>query len=191
MDNDLFKEDDDDISKVGSIDKDYHTLNHKTYLFYIDYDSSIGHFSTRLSIDLVYLPIGYYTMAFELYFLDKIDPNTVSIDARSGTLSQIKTTTKKSSDHARSIINFYKGVINPSFDDLDIDIILKNKSGESYEADTSIFVVVYGVSGTHNDVEISIWDRVYYIENKIVHFEAPIDLKKSGVYHLKMSLDQL
>ena len=26
MDNDLFKEDDDDISKVGSIDKDYHTL---------------------------------------------------------------------------------------------------------------------------------------------------------------------
>ena len=98
MDNDLFKEDDDDISKVGSIDKDYHTLNHKTYLFYIDYDSSIGHFSTRLSIDLVYLPIGYYTMAFELYFLDKIYPNTVSIDARSGTLSQIKTTTKKLSD---------------------------------------------------------------------------------------------
>ena len=44
-------------------------------------------------------------MAFELYFSDKIDPNTVSIDARSGTLSQINTTTKKSSDHARSIIN--------------------------------------------------------------------------------------
>ena len=95
MDDDLFKEDDDDISKVGSIDKDYHTLNHKTYLFYIDYDSPIGHFSSRLSIDLVYLPIDYYTMAFELYFLDKIDPNRVSIDTRSGTLSQIKTTTKK------------------------------------------------------------------------------------------------
>ena len=104
-----------------------------------------------------------------------------SIDERSGTLSQIKTTTKKSSDHARSIIYFYKGVINPSFDALDIDIILKNKSGESYEADTSIFVVVYGVSGTYNDVEISIWDRVYYIENKIVHFEAPMDLNKNRV----------
>ena len=87
MDNGLFKEDDDDISKVGSIDKDYHTINHKPYLFYIDYDSSIGHYSVRLSIDLVYLSIGYYTMAFELYFLDKIYANTVSIDARSGTLS--------------------------------------------------------------------------------------------------------
>ena len=68
MDNGLFKEDDDDISKVGSIDKDYHTINHKPYLFYIDYDSSIAHHSTRLSTDLVYLSIGYYTMALELYF---------------------------------------------------------------------------------------------------------------------------
>ena len=68
-------------------------------------------------------------MAFELYFSDKIDWNTVSIDARSGTLSQIKTTTKKSSDHARSIINFYKAVINHGFDDLDIDIILKKQVG--------------------------------------------------------------
>ena len=58
---------------------------------------------------------------------------------------------------------------------------MKNKSGESHEADTLIFVVVYGVSGTHNDVEISVWDRLYYIENKIVHFEAPIDLNKSGL----------
>ena len=62
---------------------------------------------------------------------------------------------------------------------------MKNKSGESYEADTSIFVVVYGVAGTHNDVEISIWDRVYYIENKIVHFEAPIDLTNNGISGLK------
>ena len=61
----------------------------------------------------------------------------------------------------------------------------ENKSDESYEADTSIFVVVYGVSGTHNDVEISIWDRVYYIENKIVHFEAPIDLNNNGTSGLE------
>ena len=33
MDDDLFKEDDDDIHKVGVQDKDYHSLNHKTYSF--------------------------------------------------------------------------------------------------------------------------------------------------------------
>ena len=35
MDNDLFKEDDDDISKVGTIDRDYHTLNHLKLIYFI------------------------------------------------------------------------------------------------------------------------------------------------------------
>ena len=61
---------------------------------------------------------------------------------------------------------------------------MKNKSGKSYEADTSIFAEVHGVSGTHNDVEISLWDRVYYVENKMVHFEAPIDLEYKQINNL-------
>ena len=61
---------------------------------------------------------------------------------------------------------------------------MKHKSGESYEADTSMFVVVYGVSGTQNDVEISLWDRVYYVDNKMVHFQAPIDLEYKQINNL-------
>ena len=59
MDDDLFKEDDDDIHKNGVVNNlDYHKINQKTYKFSIDYDSSIGYYSTRLSIDrLIYLPI--------------------------------------------------------------------------------------------------------------------------------------
>ena len=99
MDNDLFKEDDDDISNVGSIDKDYHTLNRKTYLFYIDYDSSIGHYSTRLSIDLVYLPIGYYTMA-------PIDLNKNGISGlKEGTKSGNAVTVKQLNDTINSYIS--------------------------------------------------------------------------------------
>ena len=52
MENDLFKEDGSDIHRVGSVNKDYHKVNKKTYLFRIDYDSQIGYYSTRLSIDL-------------------------------------------------------------------------------------------------------------------------------------------
>ena len=99
MDSDLFKEDDDDISKVGSMDKDYHTINHKTYLFYIDYDSSIGHYSTRLSIDLVYLPIGYYTMA-------PIDLNKNGISGlKEGTKSGNAVTVKQLNDTINSYIS--------------------------------------------------------------------------------------
>ena len=58
MDDDLFKEDDDDIHKIGVVNKNHHKINKKTYHFQIDYDSSLGYYSTRLSIDVVYLPVS-------------------------------------------------------------------------------------------------------------------------------------
>ena len=94
-------------------------------------------------------------------------------------LVQIKT--KKSSDHTRSVINFYKAIIYPSDDELDIDIALKNKAGQSYEADTQIFVVVYGVAGTQNDVDTRLWDRYFYVDDKKIHFEAPIDMVNKDI----------
>lgn len=132
-------------------------------------------------------------MIFELYpSINKIDLDEITVNAQSGTLSVSKMNTKKSSSHTsgqgkffpshtRSVINFYKAVIYPSLDDLDIDIALKNKVGESYDADTQIFVVVYGVAGTQNDVESLVWDRFYYIDNQKVYFEAPLDMKNHDI----------
>lgn len=153
MKDDLFKEDDDDLHKIGSASSNFHKVNKLSYIL-IDYDSKIGYYSTRLSIDLVYLPKGYYTMVFEMYFSSKIDVDEITINAQSGTLSVSKINTKMSSNHTRSLINFYKAIIFPSLDDLEIEISLKNKAGENYEADTQICVVVYGVAGTQNDVDI-------------------------------------
>ena len=48
MDDDEFKEDDSDIHKVGVRNKNFHLVNKKTYEFKIDYDSSLGYYSTRL-----------------------------------------------------------------------------------------------------------------------------------------------
>ena len=181
MVDDLFILDDDDIKKVAVVDKDFHKVNQQTYLFKIDYDSEIGYYSTRLSVNVVYLPIGYYTIVFEMYFSDKIDQNKITINASSGTLSVSKINTKLSSDHTRSVINFYKAMIHPSDDELDIDIVLKNKVGQAYEADTQIFVVVYGVAGTQNDVDTRLWDRYFYIDDKKIHFEAPIDMVNKDI----------
>ena len=124
-------------------DKDFHKVNQQTYQFKIDYDSEIGYYSTRLSVDVVYLPISYYTMIFEMYFSHKIDLDKITINAGSGTLSVSKINTKKwgfatpttpagISDHTRSVINFYRALIHHSIDDLDIDIALKNRAGQSY-----------------------------------------------------------
>ena len=175
MDDDLFKEDDDDIVKVRKVDKDYYNINKATYQFKIKYDSAIGYYSTRLTIDLKSLDLGEYTLAFEMYYGNRVDRKEVVVDAVSETLNVSRNNTNTFSDHSRTIINFHKygniGII-----DLDIDLTLKYKSGETYDAETDIFVVVYGVSGHQNDVDSRIWDRFYTIRNKIVYFEAPIDM---------------
>ena len=112
MVDDLFKLDNTDIPKVAVVDKDFHKVNQQTYQFKIDYDSEIGYYSTRLSVDVVYLPIGYYTMVFEMYFSNKIDVDKITINTESGTLSVGKINTKLfgvaggSSNHTRSVINF-------------------------------------------------------------------------------------
>ena len=166
MTDSLFILEADDINQVAKIDKDFHKVNQQTYQFKIDYDSSIGYYSTRLGINVVFLPIGYYTIVFEMYFSNKIDVDNTSINANSGTLSVNKINTKNSSNHTRSVVNFYKNMIHSSDDELEIDIALKNKTGQSYDVETNIYVVVYGVSGYQNDVDVRLWDRYLYIENK-------------------------
>ena len=148
MDDDEFKEDDRDIHKSDFQNKHLHLVNKKTYEFKIDYDSSIGYYSTRLSIDLIYLPLGSYTMVYEMYVDDGITVD--EIDARSGTLSVGKINSRIDRQKTRSIIHFTKNIFAEGFDDLDIDIKLKGKT----DPQTSIYVVVYGVEGYVNNVSV-------------------------------------
>ena len=87
MVDDLFKEDDDDIVKVGKKDRDFYQIKLETYRFKIKYDSAIGYYSTRLTIDLKSLNLGEYTLAFEMYFGNKVNRDEVVVDAVSETLN--------------------------------------------------------------------------------------------------------
>ena len=175
MDDDEFKEDDSDIHKVGVRNKNFHLVNKKTYEFKIDYDSSLGYYSTRLSIDLIYLPVGSYTMVYEMYIDNGITVD--EIDATSGTLVVGKINSKIDGTKTRSIINFTKYTISPGFDDLDIDIKLKGKT----DPQTTINVVVYGVKGLVNNVLVNLWDRFYYYDNTSIKFELPVDMNQKDI----------
>ena len=175
MDDDEFKEDDSDIHKVGVRNKNFHLVNKKTYEFKIDYDSSLGYYSTRLSIDLIYLPVGSYTMVYEMYIDNGITVD--EIDSTSGTLIVGKINSKIDGTKTRSIINFIKYTISPGFDDLDIDIKLKGKT----DPQTTINVVVYGVKGQVNNVSVNLWDRFYYYDNTSIKFELPVDMNQKDI----------
>ena len=175
MDDDEFKEDDSDIHKVGVRNKNFHLVNKKTYEFKIDYDSSLGYYSTRLSIDLIYLPVGSYTMVYEMYIDNGITVD--EIDSTSGTLVVGKINSKIDGTKTRSIIHFTKYTISPGFDDLDIDIKLKGKT----DPQATINVVVYGVKGQVNNVSVNLWDRFYYYDNASVKFELPVDMNQKDI----------
>ena len=180
MDDDEFKEDDDDIHKIGVQNKDFHSVNKKTYKFKIDYDpdEGDGEYSTRLSIDLIYLPTGSYTMVYEMYIDDGLTVD--QINASSGTLTVGKINSKIDGTNTRSIIHFTKYSISSGFDDLDIDIKLKGKT----DPQTTIYVVVYGVKGTVNDVDVKIWDRFYYYTGSHLNYEVPIDMQNKQIINL-------
>ena len=183
MDNDEFKEDDDDIHKVGVQNKDFHLVNKKTYEFKIDYDSAIGYYSTRLSIDLLYLDSGSYTMVFEMYVDDGITID--EIDAASGTLSGVTTKSNIDGTKTRSIIHFSYNGLASGFNDLDIDIKLKSKT----DPQTTIYVVVYGVKGNVNNVSVGLWDRLYYYDNDSIKYELSIDMKGKKIINVDRGTD--
>ena len=184
MDDDLFKEDDNDITKVGEVDKDFYQIKKATYEFTIKYDTSIKYYSSRLSIDLISLPLGEYTLVFEMYYSGKTDQNQVTVNATSGTLTVSWTNTNTFSDYSRSIINFHKYIFSSGYEDLDIDIALKNKVGESYDPNTTIYVVVYGVTGHQNDVSTLVWDSAFALENKALKLKANIDMNEHDIINV-------
>ena len=184
MEDDLFKEDDNDITKVGEVDKDFYQIKKATYEFTIKYDTSIKYYSSRLSIDLISLPFGEYTLVFEMYYSGKTDGNQVTVNASSGTLTVSRTNTNTFSDHSRSIINFHKYIFSSGYEDLDIDIALKNKAGENYEPNTTIYVIVYGVTGHQNEVSTLVWDSAFALENKALKLKANIDMNEHDIINV-------
>ena len=125
------------------------------------------------------------------YDKNKVNKDLVVVEAQSVPLNISKNTTKTFYNHSRTIINFNKPG-NLNIIDLDIDITMKNKARIAYDPTTTIFVVVYGVSGHQNDIDSSVWDRVYLIQNNAVLFEAAIDMKKHDIKNVdNLSMNKL
>ena len=115
-----------------------------------------------------------------VYYPNSIDSNTVQISAVSSVETVSKVMTNVFSNYTRSIIHLHK-YNNVAPNRLMIDMVLKNKAGVSYANELTIFVIVYGVSGYVNDVDTSVWDRLFEVTNNTIKFEAAIDMNKFDI----------
>ena len=95
-----------------------------------------------------------------------------------------KTNTNTFGNHSRSIINFHKYVFSSGYEDLDIDIALKSKTGESYDSNTTIYVIVYVVTGHQNEVSTLVWDSAFSLENNALKLKAKIDMNEHDIINV-------
>ena len=108
----------------------------------------------------------------------------MTVSATSGTLTVSRTNTNTFGDHSRSIINFHKYIFSSGYEDLDIEIALKNRAGDSYDPNTTIYVVVYGVTGHQNEVSTLVWNSAFALENKALKLKANIDMNEHDIIHV-------
>ena len=92
------------------------------------------------------LQTGEYSLVNELYFPNSIDGSTVEKSAASSVETVSNVTTNVFCDHRQSVIHIPK-YNNAAPNCLMIDMVLKNKAGEDYAKNLTIFIVVYGLKG--------------------------------------------
>ena len=60
------------------------------------------------------------------------------------------------SDHSRNIIHIHKNNnVTPNY--LMMNLVSKNKSDVAHAQDLVVHIVVFGISGYHNDVPLGVW----------------------------------
>ena len=168
-----------DIKAGGFVDKNLHNSVKYTAKFILTFDGANGYYSSRLGVDMHPIPVGEYTLVCEmLWDSTKIDKDNVGISATSSIEVVSRQRINKFDKHVRSIIHFHKWN-NPSPpNDLQLDIHMKNKLSQAYDSEVSVFMVIYGSKGYHNDIPTSVWDRAWFIEKGVFTFTEPVVVPK-------------
>ena len=186
-----------DIKFGGFVDKNLHNSIKYTAKFILTFDGVNGYYSSRLGVDMHPIPVGEYTLVCEmLWDSNKIDRDTVSVNATSSIETVSRQRLNRFDNHVRSIIHFHKWN-NPSPpNDLQLDIHMKNKISQAYDANLPIYIVIYGSKGYHNDIPTSVWDRAWFIEKGVFTFTEEVVVPKPSnpgnpvtKYYLEKYLD--
>ncbi|KAL9967825.1 hypothetical protein ACROYT_G026122 [Oculina patagonica] len=180
-DNQLSEENDIELGDLIHHPNPVHQINKKVIDTKLLLDSSKNYYSSRLGINMYPIPINYYTMAFELYFPVEIDENSVDISVVSLIDTVNKVTTRVYNGYSRTIAQVHKyQQHNNNY--LYVDIVLKMKSGHSYVPKLQTYIIIYGIKNYESNVEPSIYDQIYYVENDRIAFNASIDMKTQAIH---------
>ena len=146
-----------------------HTLFKKAYHFTIGKNAQ-NEYNARIGFNFNPVPTGAYTYVVEYFPPFMID---VSVDCRSTPLNVNKQIFKKFPTYVKNIVQIHKWqMATPNY----LMIDLKSKGGEATPTRGDGRLIVYGITGTHNDVSSSVLDTPYVVENGKMVMETDLDL---------------
>ena len=163
-----------------------HQINKKAYQLQLLFEKdSPNQYQSRLGFNLYKLPVGYYTLVVEWF---PPEMNELSVAVQGTTISISNYATKTFEKYTKAVINFHRwGSSPPQFLYLDLHGTV------SFPSLLTIgHLIVYGVKETISNVDPSVYDTAFVIENGKMVMETDLSLNghnlSGSVHYLYGSL---
>ena len=159
-----------EILGIRDFSESPHQINKKAYSLKLLFEKgSPNQYQSRLGFNLYKLPVGYYTMVVEWF---PPEMNEVSVTPQATTISISNHTTKTFEKYTKTVINFHRwGSSPPQYIYLDLHGTVSNPSFL-----TIGHLIVYGVKETISNVDPSVYDTAFVIENGKMVMETDLSL---------------
>ena len=172
MENDDESSSEYNIEVLGIVDfsNSPHQINKKAYQLKLLFQkSSPNQYQSRLGFNLYKLPVGYYTLVVEWF---PPEMSELSVAVQGTTISISNYATKTFENYTKTVINFHRwGSSPPQFIYLDLHGTVTFPS-----LLTIGHLIVYGVKETISNVDPSVYDTAFVIENGKLVMETDLSL---------------
>ena len=177
------------IKVLGIVDfsNSPHQINKKAYQLQLLFEkSSPSQYQSRLGFNLFKLPVGYYTLVVEWF---PPEMSELSVAVQGTTISISNYATKTFEKYTKTVINFHRwGSSPPQFIYFDLHGTVTFPS-----LLTIGHLIVYGVKETISNVDPSVYDTAFVIENGKLVMETDLSLNghrlRGSVHYINGSLD--
>ena len=174
------------IEVLGIVDfsNSPHQINKKAYQLKLLFEKgSPNQYQSRLGFNLYKLPVGYYTLVVEWF---PPEMSELSVAVQGTTISISNYATKTFETYTKTVINFHRwGSSPPQFLYLDLHGTVSKQSFL-----TIGHLIVYGVKETLSNVDPSVYDTAFVIENGKMVMETDLDLKNHKIINLDDPLNE-
>ena len=159
-----------DVLGINDFPESPHQVNKKAYFLKLLFGKdSPNQYRSRLGFNLHPLPVGYYTMVVEWF---PPEMHEVSVTPQATTISIFNHSTKTFEKYTKTVIHFHRwGSSPPQYTYLDLHGTVRDSSFINIG-----HLIVYGVKETISNVDPSVYDTAFVIENGQMKMETYLSL---------------